>query len=121
MKSELDSLMESLERGDWRPKLESVRRTVPDLASSDSAEALDAWRAPFIEWLDSICTLCTRGSSGLDALHRDYIEWELSRDGVPCTRDAFRTMIRELCFPIREVCGTELVQGLCFREDSEAF
>ena len=80
----------------------------------------DAWRAPFIEWLDSTCVRDPRAFGNLSKLHLSYCEWEIARDGVPCTRDVFRALLSEACFPIHDVFGTELVGCLILRDDWEA-
>jgi hypothetical protein len=78
------------------------------------------WREPFVRWMDSTCALSERGASGLDVLHRLHTEWEIVQNGMPCTREVFRSLLLELCFPIRSVFETELVEGLILKEDREA-
>lgn len=80
----------------------------------------EEWRGPFVQWLDSTCALHPRVFGGVVALHNAYCEWEIARNGVPCTRETFERLLAELGFLTGEVGGTLLVSGLAFREDVEA-
>jgi hypothetical protein len=42
------------------------------------------------------------------------------RGGVPCTRNTFGRLLKELGFLVGEVAGVGLVSGLILREDFEA-
>jgi hypothetical protein len=78
------------------------------------------WRAPFAQWLDSVCARHPRTFGGVPALHLAFCEWEIARQGVPCTRETFELLLREMGFLIGEVAGLVLVSGLTFREDVKA-
>lgn len=80
----------------------------------------EAWRAPFVLWLDSCCTLAPRWFGGVASLHIAFCEWESERGGVPCTRDTFNQMLTELGFLVGEVRGVTLVSGLALKIDLEA-
>lgn len=80
----------------------------------------EAWRAPFAEWLESECVYHPRAFGGLSCLHRGYCEWEIARDGVPCTRETFTTLLSESGFFMGEIKGTVLVSGLIFKSDAMA-
>lgn len=77
----------------------------------------EAWRAPFAEWLHSACALHPRFSTSVSSLHIAFCAWEDNRDGVPCNRDTFIRLLRELDFCLGEADG--LVSGLAFRDDLE--
>lgn len=80
----------------------------------------EAWRAPFAEWLKSECVYHPRAFGGLACLHRDYCEWEIARDGVPCTGETFTALLSESGFLMGEIRGTVLVSGLVFKSDATA-
>jgi hypothetical protein len=84
------------------------------------ADDPETWRAPFVEWLDSACVLFERASCGLAVLHRLCCDCARARGEAPCTKDVFRAMLAELFFPLREVGGTELVDGLILKDDLQA-
>ena len=81
----------------------------------------EAWRAPFVEWLDSQCALHQRAFGGLVSLHLAFCEWEQARGGVPCTPDTFAALLAELGFLMAEVAGTVLVSGLILIDDAAAY
>ena len=78
------------------------------------------WRKPFAKWLDSACVRNPRCFGGVACLHIAFCEWEAGRGGVPCNRDTFELLLKELGFLMGEVAGVVLVSGLTFREDAEA-
>ena len=78
------------------------------------------WRKPFAKWLESACVCNPRCFGGVGCLHIAFCEWEAGRDGVPCNRDTFELLLKELGFLRGEVAGVVLVSGLTFREDAEA-
>lgn len=80
----------------------------------------EAWRADFVQWLDSECALYPRAFGGLASLHLAFCDWENARREVPCTRKTFAAMLFELGFLVGEVNGTALVSGLVLKEDVEA-
>jgi hypothetical protein len=89
----------------------------PDgIPPNDPAE----WREPFVRWLNSVCVLSPRCFGGVACLHIAFCEWESGHGGVPCTRDTFERLLRELGFLVGEVTGLVLVSGLILREDFEA-
>jgi hypothetical protein len=100
------------------PILEELRTHKAEILAllQPRADDPESWRAPFVEWIDANCVPFERASSGLVVLHRLY----LAQAAQPCTRDVFRAMLAELCFPIREVGGTELVDGLILKDDLQA-
>ena len=75
-----------------------------------------AWREPFTRWLDFACVRSPRWFTSVAHLHTAYCEWEEMKGGVPCTRDTFERLFRELGF----LLPNGLVSGLAFREDFEA-
>ncbi len=92
----------------------SEKASEPDRSPlHESAE----WRETFAQWLDSVCARHPRAFGGVAALHLAYCEWEIARNGVPCTRETFERLLGELGFLIGEVAGVVLVSGLAFRED----
>lgn len=80
----------------------------------------ETWRAAFVRWLDENYTVHLRRSSGAGfrnlALH--FRTWADSY-GWPCSEAVCRVLLEELCFEIRSVKGTELVQGLVPKSDLE--
>jgi hypothetical protein len=84
------------------------------------ADDPDAWRAPFIEWLDSTCARHPRVFGGISKLHLAYCEWEIVRGGVPCDRETFVCLLEESGFLVGNIAGELLVSGLTFRDDVEA-
>lgn len=82
---------------------------------------LEEWRKPFVQWLDSACTLSPRCFGGVAALHIAFCEWESGRGGVSCTRDTFERLLMELGFLLGEVAGVILVSGLILRTDFEVY
>lgn len=78
------------------------------------------WRKPFAKWLDSACVRNSRCFGGVACLHIAFCEWEAGRGGVPCNRDTFELLLKQLGFLMGEVGGVVLVSGLTFREDAEA-
>lgn len=102
--------------------LRSSPRTHEEVRLSCRIPAQDpeAWRAPFVEWLKSQCVYHSRGFGGLVCLHRDYCEWEIARNDVPCTRETFTTLLSEAGFLMGEIRGTVLVSGLISKSDAAA-
>ena len=80
----------------------------------------EAWRARFVEWIDSACARHARVFGGVAALHIAFCDWEIARGEVPCNPDTFERLLIERGFLIGEVEGTLLVSGLTFRTDLEA-
>ena len=80
----------------------------------------EEWREPFVQWLNSTCAFHPRAFGGVAVLHLAYCEWEIARNGVPCTREVFERLLGELGFLLGEIEGTMLVSGLAFRDDVEA-
>ena len=78
------------------------------------------WQEPFVRWLNSACVSNPRCFGGVGSLHIAFSEWEAGRDGVPCNRDTFELLLKDLGFLMGEVAGVVLVSGLTFREDAEA-
>jgi hypothetical protein len=107
------------------PFIDELRRHKPELLALLQPPATvppadpDAWREPFVQWLDSSCLADPRCSGGLNALHRHYCDWELAHDGVPCTRDTFVALLVECGFRLMDSRGTALVEGLAFCEDAD--
>jgi len=93
------------------PADESLSQIPPD----DLAE----WRKPFAKWLDSACVRNPRCFGGVSCLRIAFCEWEVGRGGVPCDRDTFELLLKELGFLMGEVAAVVLVSGLTFREDAE--
>lgn len=91
--------------------------------ASDDPVAVDpeAWRAPFVAWLDRYYTLHLgkQTGTGFRNLARHYREWE-EGNGRSCSEAVCRAMLEELCFEIRTVQGVEMVQGLVLKSDLEA-
>jgi hypothetical protein len=85
-----------------------------------SAHDPEAWRVPFVEWLDSQCALHERAFGGLVSLHLAFCEWEHARGGVPCTHQTFGALLAELGFLTGEIEGVSLISGLTLREEVEA-
>lgn len=78
------------------------------------------WRAPFAQWLDSVCVHDPRCWGGVGRLHVAFCEWAIAQDDVPCTRFTFECLLRESGFVIDEIVEVALVSGLTFREDFES-
>jgi hypothetical protein len=81
----------------------------------------DAWRGPFVEWLNAQCVVGPRFFGGLASLHLGFCEWEQARDGVPCTRETFSALLTEESFLIGEIEGTLLVSGLVVKNDAAIY
>lgn len=88
-----------------------------ETAADDTATVdLDAWRAPFVRWIDAHYAIHLGSGTGFKNLARHYREWE-EQNGRSCTDEICRAMLEELCFEIRMVQGDELVQRLVPRTD----
>ncbi|MGA8160430.1 MAG: hypothetical protein WA374_06070 [Acidobacteriaceae bacterium] len=87
----------------------------PNIPPDDPA----AWREPFAEWLQSACVCHWRVSGGVGVLHRAYSAWESQRDGVPCKRETFETLLWERGFTLRAFPGGLLADGLALWPDAE--
>lgn len=84
------------------------------------AQDPEAWRAPFVDWLDSQCMQHQRAFGGLVIMHVAFCEWDQARCGVPCTRDTFAALLADMGYLIGEIEGTLLVSGLILKEDATA-
>lgn len=56
----------------------------------------------------------------MGCLHRDFAEWAIAHDSVPCTRETFAALLEELGFLTGEIQGTFLVSGLFLKDDAES-
>lgn len=103
------------------PTFEGFDGSIPGEPQIVSAPADDpeAWRQPFALWLQSACVRHWRVSGGVGALHRAYCDWEITRDGVPCKRETFETLLRERGFTLRAFPGVLLADGLALWPDAE--
>jgi hypothetical protein len=80
--------------------------------------APDAWRQDFARWRAERC-VSRQGyedSAGIGALLRDFMEWCLAHDAVPCQRAVFETLLEEAGFH----CAEGMAAGLLLRVDLEA-
>jgi hypothetical protein len=107
------------------PMIEELRQHKAEIISLLDSASIPPhdpaeWQEPFVRWLDSACVLSPRCFGGVACLHIAFCEWESGRGEVPCTRDTFERLLRELGFLVGEVAGLVLVSGLILREDFEA-
>lgn len=74
-----------------------------------------AWAEDFHRWALANCVYRDRCFGGIGCLHRDFGEWAVSHESVPCTRDVFEQLLRDAGF----LFADGLVYGLILKEDWE--
>ena len=72
-----------------------------------------AWAEDFHLWAISRCIFRGRCFGGIGALLRDFCEWQVIRDEVPCTRRTFEALLRDAGF----LFADGLVSGLLLKAD----
>lgn len=72
-----------------------------------------AWAEDFHKWALSKCVFRDRCFGGIWALHRDFCEWTISRESVPCRRMTFERLLADQGFLLAD----GFVSGLILRED----
>lgn len=53
----------------------------------------EAWAEDFHHWALDNCVYCDRWSNGIAALHRDFRDWCLNREEVPCELATFERLL----------------------------
>jgi len=84
-----------------------------NVASHDSA----AWNEAFHHWALDRCVYCERWLNGIGALHRDFRDWCLSREEVPCDLATFVRLLLDAGFLLAD----GLVNGLTLRRDWDTY
>ncbi len=102
------------------PKPISVSFVSLNLGDSETIEAGGIpphdpaeWREPFKRWVRSYCAYHPRCFGGIGCLHLAFCKWEITHNGVPCTRETFERMLEESGHLIAD----GLVSELILRED----
>jgi hypothetical protein len=92
------------------PLVELTKPSASAMALHDPAE----WREDFSRWAISRCVFRDRSFGGIAALWRDFCEFQVSRNEVPCTRNTFEALIRDAGFLFVEglICGLLLKADL---------
>jgi hypothetical protein len=78
----------------------------------------DEWAADFVAWIDANCV----HRPGMDdwtavsTLHIAFCESQIARDSVPCTRNAFESLLRQLGCRF----SNGMVSGFLLKTDLEA-
>ena len=72
-----------------------------------------AWSEDLHRWLLEQCVYRDRCFNGIWALHRDFCEWVIAHDGVPCHRPAFEQLLHGCGF----LSADGMVYGLMLRVD----
>jgi len=83
-----------------------------------SSHSPDAWREDFARWLAESC-ICREGRddwTGIGALLRDFMEWCLAHDTIPCQRPTLETLLSKAGFQLQN----DMAGGLLLRLDWEA-
>jgi len=75
--------------------------------------APEAWMEDFHWWALTQCVFRDRCFGHVRALLRDFCEWQLIRDEVPCTRSTFEVLLRDAGF----LFADGLVYGLLLKAD----
>lgn len=81
------------------------------------SHAPDAWNEDFLIWVLDRCCWRDRCSGGVGALHRDFCNWAIAQDSVPCRLDTFALLLEQQGF----LSADGLVYGLVLSEDLWAF
>jgi hypothetical protein len=81
-------------RANMPPKSAPAESPAQGMAIHDPA----AWAEDFHRWALSRCVFRDRCFGGISALWRDFCEFQVSRDEVPCTRRTFEALIKEAGF-----------------------
>jgi hypothetical protein len=98
--------------------------TASEAMSSDPQDDdPDEWAADFVAWVDANCVHRPGKDdwTAVSTLHIAFCESQIARDSVPCTRNAFESLLRQLgCrFSNGMVSGfllkTDLEAVLCFQ------
>jgi hypothetical protein len=97
---------------DWIKEHQTLTTAHP--TSAPPAVNSFGWAEDFHRWALDHCVYRDRCFGGIGALHRDFCEWLIAHDEVPCTRQAFESLMDESGF--FSVDG--MVSGLILREDS---
>jgi hypothetical protein len=74
------------------------------------------WRDAFLRWLKVAC-IHREGKDdygGVGALHRDFCQWSIDSEQVPCNRATFDSLLLENGWRIDKY---NMVPGLVLRED----
>jgi hypothetical protein len=106
------------------PFLNELKRYKPELLAlleqstlgSIPLADLDAWREPFVRWLNEFVFIHPACYGGLNKLHESYSDWEIRTGGVPCDRGVFLALLGELGAKMSEYSGTVLVSGMALCE-----
>ena len=75
-----------------------------------------AWAEDFHRWAISRCIFKDRCFGGISSLLRDFYEWQVMRDEVPCTRRTFEALLRDAGL----LFADGLVYGVLLKGDSLA-
>jgi len=72
-----------------------------------------AWAEDFHRWMLDRCAGGDRYFGGIGALYKDFRDWCIRRNEVPCTRTVFEHLLTDAGF----LFAIELVSGLILQED----
>jgi hypothetical protein len=95
-----------------------IRQNLPSIEPVPACSANDepaAWKEDFLRWMLFKCCFTDRCFGGVSCLHRDFCEWQVSRNEVPPSRAIFDALLQEE--GVLVVDG--LTYGLLLREERE--
>lgn len=76
-----------------------------------------AWAEDFHRWALKSCVYRDRWFSGIAALHKDFRDWCLNRDEVPCSVTTFERLLLGAGFLLAD----GLMSGLTLKADWESY
>jgi hypothetical protein len=76
-----------------------------------------AWAEDFHHWALHRCVYRDRWFSGIRALYRDFRDWSLDRDEVPCSMATFERLLLDAGF----LLANGMVSGLTLESDWESY
>jgi hypothetical protein len=91
------------------PLVQTARPAAQEMAMHDQT----AWAEDFHRWAITQCVFQDRCFGGVRALLRDFCDWQVMRDEVPCTRRTFEALLRDSGFFFAD----GLVYGLLLKAD----
>lgn len=89
---------------------EELSRTIPEPDST-------AWTEDFHRWLIERCQYNMRWFTSMEALHRDFADWLVSRREAPPKEIAFEALLREAGF----LFADGMVSALTLKRDFESY
>jgi hypothetical protein len=71
------------------------------------------WKEDFHRWALMQCLYLPRDFGGMKALHRDFCDWCITHQSVPCTCSTFERLVQLMGF----LAADGLISGLILKED----